>query len=396
MGYSAYRATGLTHYDKGPAYEGYTLITPQGGDSTLLLNMDGKIVHVWRFTDIIPGYGRLLENGNLLLRAVERSLWDEETLCWIEGDDKGHGTAASGSSDINVRVRELGANASVIREVDWQGETVWEYQNPRIHHDFVRLPNGNSVLAEWMDMPRELEDRVEGGLKGPADAPPMLGDEIFEIDLQGKEIWRVKLWELHDPVKDPICPLEHRVEWSHLNSLDVNEKGDIAFSCRNNSRVGIIDGTSRKLVWSYGQPEIFHQHNATWLPNGNIQIFDNGMHRHGMPRSRVIEVNPATGEVVWEYKGTPEIQFFSSHISGAERLPGGNVLVCEGAPGRIFEVTQQGSVVWEWINPVVGYVRGGQSSAIFRAHRYGSDHPAMIGRSLRPESCAGLNTEYGL
>jgi len=116
MGYSAYRPTGLTHYDKGPAYEGYTLITPQGGDSTLLLNMEGKIVHVWRFTDIIPGYGRLLDNGNRLLRAVERSLWDEETLCWIEGDQKRGDTA--GSSDINVRVRELGANASVIREVD--------------------------------------------------------------------------------------------------------------------------------------------------------------------------------------------------------------------------------------------------------------------------------------
>jgi hypothetical protein len=393
MGYSAYRPTGLTHYNKEAAYKGYTLITPQGGDATLLLNMEGKIVHVWSFTDIIPGYGRLLENGNLLLRAVERALWNEETLCWIEGDD----TAGSSSSDINVRVRELGANASVIREVDWEGGTVWEYQNPRIHHDFVRLPNGNSVLAEWMDMPKEVEDRVEGGLKTPAEgAPPMLGDEIFEIDPQGKELWRVKLWELHDPIKDPICPLEGRVEWSHLNSLDVNEKGDVAFSCRNNSRVGIIDGNSRKLVWSYGQPDIFHQHNATWLPNGNIQIFDNGMHRHGMPRSRVIEVNPATDEVVWEYKGTPEIQFFSSDMSGAERLPSGNVLICEGAPGRIFEVTQERGVVWEWINPIVGQVRGGASSAIFRAHRYDSDHPAVKGRSLTPESCADLNTEHGL
>ena len=66
MGYSAYRPTGRTHYNKEAAYKGYTLITPQGGDATLLLNMEGKIVHVWSFTDIIPGYGRLLETGNLL------------------------------------------------------------------------------------------------------------------------------------------------------------------------------------------------------------------------------------------------------------------------------------------------------------------------------------------
>ena len=104
-----------------------------------------------------------------------------------------------------------------------------------------------------------------GGLpKSPNNTLPMLGDEIFEIDAEGNELWRVKLWELHDPINDLICPLEPRTEWTHLNSLDVNERGDVLFSCRNNSRVGIIDGETKKLVWNYGQPNIFHQHHATW------------------------------------------------------------------------------------------------------------------------------------
>ncbi len=104
-----------------------------------------------------------------------------------------------------------------------------------------------------------------GGLpKSQNNTLPMLGDEIFEIDAEGNELWRVKLWELHDPINDPICPLEPRTEWTHLNSLDVNERGDVLFSCRNNSRVGIIDGETKKLVWNYVQPNIFHQHHATW------------------------------------------------------------------------------------------------------------------------------------
>ena len=64
-------------------------------------------------------------------------------------------------------------------------------------------------------------------------------------------------------------------------------------------------------------------------------------------------MDPSSGEVVWSFRGAPAHQFFSGHISGASRLPTGNVLVCEGTSGRLFEVTRGGQVVWEWINPFV-------------------------------------------
>ena len=146
----------------------------------------------------------------------------------------------------------------------------------------------------------------------------------------------------------------------------------------------------------YGQPETFHQHNATWLDNGNVQIFDNGMHRLGNPRSRVIEVDPESSEIVWEYMATPDIQFLSAHISGAQRLPNGNILVCEGAPGRLFETTKAEESVWEWVNPIVETVRDAPSTAIFRAHRYGPDHPAFADRSLEPRRYMELNRLHGL
>lgn len=285
----------------------------------------------------------------------------------------------------------------MVREVTWDGEVVWEHQNETIHHDFDRLPNGNTMLVEWVDIPEELERRVQGGVRSRSrKRSPMVGDEFYEIDSSGKEVWRAKLWELQDPRRDPICPLEDRHEWSHINAVNVNADGDLLFSGRNNSRVGIINRSSGELTWSYGQPEISHQHNATWLENGNVQIFDNGMHRHGMPRSRVIEINPKNNEIVWEFSAKPDIQFFSAHISGAQRLPNGNVLVCEGAPGRLFEITKEGEVVWEWVNPITQTVRGNPSTAIFRAYRYGPDHPAFADHELDPRRYMELNRLHGL
>ncbi|MDE2842389.1 MAG: aryl-sulfate sulfotransferase, partial [Chloroflexota bacterium] len=95
------------------------------------------------------------------------------------------------------------------------------------------------------------------------------------------------------------------------------------------------------------------QHDPNLLPNGNVLIYDNGSHRRnvGLPFSRVLEVNPDSNEIVWQYQDSPPYNFFSPYISGARRLPNGNTLITEGMFGRMFQVTAQGEVVWEYINP---------------------------------------------
>ena len=111
------------------------------------------------------------------------------------------------------------------------------------------------------------------------------------------------------------------------------------------------------------------------MPNGNLLIFDNGTHRldHRLPFSRVIEVDLATKEIVWQYQEKRLFDFFSPNISNAQRLPNGNTLICEGAFGRLFEVTTDGEVVWEYVNPYFGTVEGIVHNAVFRAFRYSED-----------------------
>ena len=380
MGWSINRPTGLTFHRPGASTKGYTLLTPHADTRSYLIDMAGRVVHRWQFTHVLPGYGRLLDNGNLLMTASDVNLPppppDEPTKA---------------PPPFAQHVTRLGGYHTTLLEMDWDGNIVWEYVNPFQHHDFFRYPNGHTLVPEWVELSEDLHKRVRGGYRKPREKlPRLIGDDLVEIDADKKEVRRIHTWKLLDPVKDPIRPTNRRWEWTHINGIDVNAAGDIVFSARHNDRVAVIDGKSGELTYRFALT--VGQHHPTWLDNGNIQIFDNGD-----DGSRVIEVEPKSGKVVWHYHGIPMHQFFSGHISGASRLPSGNVLICEGTSGRLFEVTRSHEVVWEWINPFVNTNRKGEVTvSIYRAHRYGDDHPALKDRDLDPARFANLNRLHGL
>ena len=340
MGWSIARTTGLTHHQPGLSTEGYTLLTPHGDTAAYLVDMDGRVVHRWEFSDIKPGYGRLLSNGNLLMSGQD-----------LEMPDRPEDNPTEPPPPFEVHVTRLGGYHTILVEVDWAGDVVWEYRNAYQHHDFYRFANGNTMVPEWVELSEELHEEVIGGYSRPGEQlPRLLGDDLVEVDRDGNEVRRIHTWELFDPVVDPIGPTRRRWEWTHVNGFDVNESGD------------------------------------------NIQVFDNGR-----DSSRVVEIDPDSGEIVWEFKGSPGPQFFSGHISGASRLDSGNVLVCEGTSGRLFEVTPDKEVVWEWINPFVNTnSRGEPSTSIYRAHRYRPDFAGLAGLSLDPGAHSELNESSGL
>jgi hypothetical protein len=109
--------------------------------------------------------------------------------------------------------------------------------------------------------------------------------------------------------------------------------------------------------------------------------------------------SPATNgssKVIGDYVGEPPEQFFSAHISGAERQPNDNVLICEGAYGRVFEITRRGETVWEWVSPFATSTQRHVRAWVFRAYRSATDFPGLQGRSLDPAEYAEVNRVYGL
>ena len=131
MGWSTHHSTGLIHYAPQNSYRGYTLLANVGGHDAKLIDMEGRICHEWRSDEGIS-YGYLLPNGNLLLRT---------------------GPAAEETSFLSRPERNLvpgggRTTSGAILELDWDSNVVWEYRYPFLHHDFERLPNGNTLITE--------------------------------------------------------------------------------------------------------------------------------------------------------------------------------------------------------------------------------------------------------
>ena len=277
-------------------------------------------------------------------------------------------------------------------EVDWDSNFGWEYRNNALHHDFVRLASGNTLVLLWEKLTQEETNKITGGIFRDSDPDQMMADVIAEIGPQGQVIkkWYVK--EFLDFEKDVICPLEGRHGWTHGNSLDVMPNGDILVSFRQINVIAIVDQSSGVAKWKWGSGDISHQHDATHVGNGNVMVFDNGSHRFGVSYSRVLEINPVSNTIVWEYRGSPPIAFYSFNLGSAQRLPNGNTLICEGAPGRLIEVTKMGEIVWEYISPFTVVSRTGTfTNAIFKAFRYAFAHAGFVGKNLDPVQYDGLN-----
>jgi hypothetical protein len=115
-------------------------------------------------------------------------------------------------------------------------------------------------------------------------------------------------------------------------------------------------------VWAWGQGIMSGPHDAQLLENGNILILDNGL---GTGVSRAIEVDPMMNEIVWEYKADPPEDFYTESKGSVQRLPNGNTLITDSVHARVFEVTRDGEIVWDYICPYK--IEPGKRPAIARA-----------------------------
>lgn len=249
-----------------------------------------------------------------------------------------------------------------------------------------------------------------------------------------------------DPEKAAQKKRVKNADWMHTNGIDYNAELDqIAISIRRFDEVWIIDhstttaeaassrggrwGKGGDLLYRWGNPfaygmgewedrELFGQHHVQWIPEGylgagNLILFNNGSRRLPEPEGEDVEreewssidewwvPRDADGHYArvegepfgprspdWRYESTPRSEFFSSFISGVQRLENGNTLVCSGAQGWVFELTPDGDVVWDWKNPY-GYHESeletakedpgdAKPTSLFRATRYAADHPGIV------------------
>lgn len=355
----------VTIYNPAKAYNGYTLWSPMGSRDVYLVDMQGRFVHHWETPNrVAQPPGKFLPNGNLLIAQ----------------------RIPTGP------VVDLPGSAGKLLEIDWDSNVAWEYEDLYMNaHEYDRLKNGNTLLNKWVPVPSDIVAKVKGGMPGSEREGVMWGDCFQEIAPNGKVVWDWVAHEHMDFEIDILCPLCPRDTLTYANSLVGLPDGNILTHFRLINTIAIIDKSTGDIKWRWGSGHLGHAHNPTLLDNGNILVFDNGFHRPliamGFACSRVLEINPKTNKIEWEYKDKNPFAFDSSICGGAQRLHNGNTLICESTKGRIFEVTPEKEIVWEFFNPFYSTYRSavfGLNNLVFRAYRYSPDYSGLKGKILDP------------
>ena len=412
--------TGTTIYQPDKTWNGYTLLDTADGEGVALIDMNGNILKRW---PELAGMGpfRMFPGGYVMGGNVSRTPY-QESVALIEYDwdgdevwrfDRLDMVAAPTSNDKKKSNDDSPAVWASRQHHDWQREG-----NPVGYYSPELTPNvtsGNTLILGHKNVTNlDVSDkRLED-------------DTIYEVSWEGEILWE---WLASDHIDEMGFSQDARnaiyrsvafndarqsADWLHVNSANYlgpnkwYDAGDerfhpehIMISSRTANIIAIIarDGS---IVWRMGPDytesaplaelgQIIGQHNPHIIPQGlpgagNLLVFDNGGHggygnanparpdgTNSMTRdsSRVLEINPLTFEVIWEYSigpGTESFQFYSWYVSNAQRLPNGNTMVNEGMNGRIFELTEDKELVWEFVSPFFSD-DATPSHRVYRAYR---------------------------
>lgn len=313
---------GVMLYDEALAYDGVNLYCNhyEKTSGAYLIDMTGRVVHQWH--------------------AADSSMWKLVTV------DKSGNVYAVLDNDERVRLVKM----------DWNSTVLFELPG-RFHHDIRLLDDGSVVTLK-------REQRV---LRHKGQAVRILDDYMVRISSAGRVVKSISLFDLmrgHSVVQRvldlAIAPGSARriLDILHTNTAEVLDrdipgfcrKGNILFCMRNLDLILVWDYESNEIVWQHdGDGEWQHPHEPTLTTSGNLLIFDNGRLREW---SRIIEMDPITRQIVWEYRGDPPTSFFTARRGSTQRFVNGNTLVTESDTGRVFEITEDGKLVWEWYNPL--------------------------------------------
>lgn len=344
--------TGLTHSDPDRMTPGLTLIAPMQGDAVFLIDETGAEVHRWQTGVGLTKWTCLLPNGNL---------WTNERV------------DAPAGVDLTLSGR--------ICEYDWDGNLVWQHEDPGQHHDARRLDNGDTIYLANVPLSDAERAAVKGGVPGTEPDGGPFGEVIRRVDPSGNTVWE---WPFTNFGFDkfPLHRNSNRWVHGHANAIDPLPDGRFLVSSKVMNLLFIVNPATDEVDWTYQNDAMGGQHDAQMLDGGTILLFANGTYASDLHASEVWELDPRTKEVVWRYRQRQNpLAFFSPMVSGCQRLWSGNTLICEGAKGCVAEMTPDGDVVWEYVSPHFhSHDKLGSFNWLFRARRYARDGEELKGR----------------
>ena len=341
------------------AYPGYNFFTNAYMCMAVLTDDQGEVVNYWLQQGLCDRWANaeFLENGDILVIGRDQRQKNDQQL----------------------------DSRRFLMKLSWTGEVLWK-RPVAAHHD-VEVAPSRKLLA------------LTTGLRTIQEVHPTLpirDNRITVLSENGEEEESASLYDIFRTAPglvaiQPVRPKSAReidlihansVEWIRPEKLREKRSGplyspaNILFCTRHQDVIGIVDWRTKKLIWAWGQGILSGPHDATLLPNGNILLFDNGLARGW---SRILELDPVEKQIVWQYPPGNKSDFFTADRGSSQRLPNGNTLIAESDKGRAFEVTPDGQIAWEYLNPFRN--AKGERATIVRFYRIDSDVVRNILRS---------------
>ncbi len=336
---------GVTQYKSGLTFDGINIFASELLGQIYLMDMQGNILHKWtektKWVERFEGNGRLnglqmCENGDLLLIVKDQMLicldWDSNVK-WKKKMRVHHDVRVDENNNIYVIARE-------------DGLIFWHKIPVPILSDYIAVLSPDGEIKKKVYVYNLVEEYISSG-------------DIAKIYYSGilKPINLMRIfWHYYKSKMNYIFRNATPFDIMHTNGIQIVDsdidgfcrKGDWLVSLRQPDFIGVVDVWKEELVWSWGPGELSKPHHPTLLKNGNVLVYDNGV---DSGFSRIVELDPVTKKTMWEYKSKPPEKFFSNTRGSCQRLPNGNTLIAESNKGRVFEITSEGKVVWEFYSP---------------------------------------------
>ncbi len=362
----------------------YTFVVTDANDQAILMDHQGEAVHSW---DVSFGkkWGEITHRADYV--PFQHIV---PTRAFLAPEMNG---------DIYVTYNGFGdplEHHYGMIKFDKDSNVLWRY-NGSSHHDIAFLDDHRLIVfaSHLVAPPHPLLPLMNSAKEN------VIHEDIVWIDTQnGKEIKRLDLFGAFVDTEfasmleyfSDLSPTTqtYRGDVFHPNTitpipdhlvgtLPFYQKNSVLLSFKNLSLLAILNLETEKIVWaSYGAWR--YQHSPVFRENGNIVLFDNHGSLGDGGLSRVLEVNPRTTAVEWDYRGTKENVFFSRHNGMVDLLPNGNILVTSSHSGRVFEVTGDKEVIWDYYVPErLSVDRKNRIPLIYSAKRYTKQDIKFLG-----------------
>lgn len=351
------------------------------------LDSDGNKLWEFRQGQQVPAIaGQPAENGKTWIARQHHDYQRKNTPVYpVPGQNEGKKDTTLVLAHINEHIDKVNKDtqlvSDIIYEVDPAGKIIWQWKASDHLDEFGFDDAAFKAMNAYPPVDNPVAQR-HAATKKPGGGYDWMHFNCASYVGPNK-------WYKEDPVK-----------YAAFNP------DNILFNSRDGNLMGIIDRKTGKIVWRLGPDfapgtkdfkvgQIIGAHGAHIIPEGlpgagNLMFFDNGgtagygapnpsapitgFHNVKRDYSRVVELNPVTKDIVWTYDwfknhkgilGHHNYKFFSPFVSYAQRLPNGNTMITEGDAERVFEITPDYEMVWEYMSPYKSDTPG----VLYRAYR---------------------------